>query len=500
MRQLGVSDANFIFTESTNAPQHIGSLSIYDPGTTPQKFVRFKDILRQFETRIGKIPAYRARLAKAPFNVDFPFWVDDPNFDLEYHVRHIALPKPGDWRQLCIQVARLHSRPMDMSRPLWDCYVIEGLDNIKGLPPGCFAIYSKIHHAVVDGMGGEHIYGSIHDLEPTVPGGEYGSEVIEFEDEGDPSLLTIVTTAVNNWLKEPANTVRRGREIIPAIYKGLQYRLEHGFGLSSKPETRFDDLISAHRVFGAQRFSFSDIKAIRNAVPGTTVNDVAIAIISQAVRRYLADKGELPEQSIKSWMPISLRDISVAGEGGNVVSITALDIHTNLESALETLRKVHATTQDTKDYRNAVGADVLVEMAETMPAALQALSGRTTALAARFGRKALPASLTISNVPGPQVPLYFAGSKLVRFYNIGVLQHGMGLFMGVTSYVGELVITFLACRDQMPDPEFYEQCIRDSFDAFMGEVNALSKPKAKPAPRPKRKPKARQASSKAVKA
>ncbi|HMV72625.1 MAG TPA: wax ester/triacylglycerol synthase family O-acyltransferase, partial [Pseudomonadales bacterium] len=150
MRQLGVTDSTFINLENPTVPQHIGGVGIYDPSTAPGKFVRFKDVLASFEHRLAKLPIFRTRLVEVPLGLDRPYWVLDPNFDVEFHIRHIALPKPGDWRQLCIQVARLHSRPLDMSRPLWEVYVIEGLDNIPDLPKGSFAVYTKMHHSLVD--------------------------------------------------------------------------------------------------------------------------------------------------------------------------------------------------------------------------------------------------------------------------------------------------------------------------------------------------------------
>ena len=140
MKQLGILDSAFINLEQTNTPQHVGGLGIYDPSTAPGGFVRFKDVIASFERRLGKLPLFRTRIVEVPGGLDRPYWVKDANFDVEFHLRHIALPEPGDWRQLCIQVARLHSRPLDMSRPLWEAYIIEGLDNIPNLPAGCFAV------------------------------------------------------------------------------------------------------------------------------------------------------------------------------------------------------------------------------------------------------------------------------------------------------------------------------------------------------------------------
>ncbi|HCD54933.1 MAG TPA: wax ester/triacylglycerol synthase family O-acyltransferase, partial [Halieaceae bacterium] len=166
MKQLGILDAAFINLERGSTPQHIASLGIYDPYTAPGGKVRFKQLIATFERRLDNQPLFRTRLVQVPGGLDRPYWVKDERFDVEFHLRHIALPNPGDWRQLCIQVARLHSRPLDMSKPLWEAYIIEGLDRIPGLPKGSFAIMVKIHHSLVDGMGGNSIAALIHDLVP----------------------------------------------------------------------------------------------------------------------------------------------------------------------------------------------------------------------------------------------------------------------------------------------------------------------------------------------
>src|SRR5438067_7962319 len=157
MQQLSGLDASFLYFETPNAPMHVGGISIYDQSTAPNGAVTFKGILENSEKRLHLVRAFRQRIVRVPFDLDHPYWVEDQDFDLEYHVRHIALPKPGDWRQLCIQVARLHSRILDASRPLWEVYVIEGLDNVEGVPPGSFAVMQKTHHAAVDGVSGMEI-------------------------------------------------------------------------------------------------------------------------------------------------------------------------------------------------------------------------------------------------------------------------------------------------------------------------------------------------------
>lgn len=200
MEQLSGMDASFLYFETPYAPMHIGSFMIYDPSTAPGGFVRFKDILANVESRLHLSRAFRQKLMHVPLNLDHPYWIEDTTFDLEFHVRHIALPKPGDWRQLCIQAARLHARALDMSKPPWEMYVIEGLDNVEGAPPGSFAVLTKIHHAMIDGVSGSEIQEFIHDIEadPKVK-----PEVQPWEPEPEPNPLDLMARRISTSPRSP---------------------------------------------------------------------------------------------------------------------------------------------------------------------------------------------------------------------------------------------------------------------------------------------------------
>ena len=192
MKQLSAADGQLIQVETADAPEHIATLTIYDQSTAPGGLVRFKDILRTFESRLLKSPIFTNKIARVPLDLDHPYWVRDSHFDLEYHLRHIALPQPGDWRQLCIQVARLHAHTLDLSRPLWQAYVIEGLNNVEGVPKNSFAIYIKIHHAAADGMAAADFYQALHDLKPKAVKGTYGSILQNWEVPEEPGKLKLL--------------------------------------------------------------------------------------------------------------------------------------------------------------------------------------------------------------------------------------------------------------------------------------------------------------------
>mgnify|MGYP001828512038 FL=1 len=222
MEQLSGLDATFINMETRNAPTHISSLMVYDQATAPGGQVTFKGILSNIESRLHLARCFRQKIVQVPFGVDHPYWIEDTEFDLEYHIRHIALPKPGDWRQLCNQVARLHARPLDLSKPLWEMTVIEGLDHVEGLPPGCFAILNKIHHAAIDGVSGMEMTAAIHDLEPD---GQPTPPEEPWIAESEPSILELAIRSTVNNIQQPLRFARIVGEAAPPAIRAYLERL-----------------------------------------------------------------------------------------------------------------------------------------------------------------------------------------------------------------------------------------------------------------------------------
>ena len=239
MQQLSAQDASFVYLETPHTPMHIGSVGIYDPSTAPGGFVRFKDILNFIEQRLQGARSFRQRLVRVPFDLDHPYWIEDPEFDLEFHVRHIALPRPGDWRQLCIQVARLHARPMDLTKPLWEFTIVEGLDNVPGLPPGCFALVSKVHHAAIDGMSGVEMSAAVHDLTPDMTPPEKPDS---WKPDNMPAVADLLARSYLNNLVQPMRIVETIGRSLPGVAKlGVQLGKGElsGQRLRPAPKTRF---------------------------------------------------------------------------------------------------------------------------------------------------------------------------------------------------------------------------------------------------------------------
>jgi WS/DGAT/MGAT family acyltransferase len=466
MQQLSGLDASFLYMETPNAPMHIGGFSIYDPSTSP-KPVTFKSILETIQSRIHLARAFRQKLVRVPMDLDHPYWINDPDFDLEFHVRHIALPKPGDWRQLNIQAARLHARELDLTRPLWEMYVIEGLDNVEDVPKGSFALLSKTHHAAIDGVSGMEMTTAIHDLQPepgeVPPPGEWITER-----PPDPGQLLLRAT-LNN-ARRPAHMARVIGRTIPALGRTQRrvQRKELTAPPTGAPKTRFNGSVTAHRVTDHVKFPLETMRAMKRAVPGATINDAVLATVGGALRIYLTSKNELPTTSMIAMAPISVRTESEKGTAGNQVSAMFVRLGTDIGDAGERLAAVRESTHGQKEYMSALGARSLSEMSQFLPGALVGLAARTSARLGLVNRgNTAVVNTLVTNVPGPQQPLYFAGAELVAMYGLGPVSDGMGLIHAIPSYRGEVVISVTACREMLPDPAFYADCLRESFDQLV---------------------------------
>ncbi len=462
MEQLSGLDASFLYLETGNMPMHIGSLAIYDQSTAPGGAVTFKDILRFFEKRLHKARAFRQRIVNVPLSLDHPYWIEDPDFDLEFHVRHIALPKPGDWRQLCIQTARLHARPLDTSRPLWEAYVIEGLDNVAGVPKGSFALVTKLHHAAIDGVSGAEISAAIHDATPEdtaqAPEKEWSAE--RFPTAMELLARTAMTTAKKPF--ELGSLVARNASTAWRFGRGLLNKELHL--TTGVPRTRFNGNVSPHRVFDGRSFSLDEIRAIKGRVEGATVNDVIVSVCGGALRQYLESKGELPEESLVAMAPVSARPDQMRKVAGNMVSTMSLPVRSDIADPLDRLRAVHNESEQAKRLTRTVGASLTTELAHFLPSTTSGLMAKAYG---RYGlAKRLPPifNTIITNVPGPNFPLYSMGSKMVANFGLGPITHGIGLFQPVIGYNGQITVSAISCREMMPDPGVYCDYLTETFE------------------------------------
>lgn len=474
MRQLSGTDNVMLFAERRNIYNHVGALLVYDVTTAPEGKVRFKDIVRHFDARMHLHPVFRQRLAQVPFGLDRPYWVAEPNLDLEYHIRHIALPKPGDWRQLMIQVARLHSRPLDRAHPLWEAYVIEGLDNVPKLPPGAFAMFLKIHHAVADGMAAAHLMRELHATTPAADG--WPSHPPTVIADREPTSLELLARSVESAAVRAGKLAElsarigsrllaagkaRWPEISRGDFKAVAAKVSNLLPAPA-PETRFSRAVSQHRVMEALGMPLSRIARVRGKVPGTTINDVFVAVAGGAVRKYLQRKGELPQASLSGLMPISLR--SDASAGGNEVAGVPVRVRSDVAEPIARLLAVRQETIDSKARGEKLGLDLLKSLFEVLP---------SSAGSGLFLQIAKSVNMTVSNVRGPDQPIYLAGAKAMCLYPVSIPADGAGLNFTAVSYNGVLWLTMVSCRQMVPDPGTFLECMRESWDELLSAADAL---------------------------
>lgn len=472
MRQLSAQDATMLYAESPGAPNHVTGLCIYDPTSAPEP-VTFTGILRAVERRLHLARVFRERLVRLPFDLDHPYWIEDAGFDLEFHVRHLRLPLPGDWRQLCIQVARLHARPLDLTRPPWELYVIEGLDDVAGVPAGSFALVAKVHHSAIDGAAGVELVTAIHDLAPDAPPPEPPST---WQPDPVPSASELLGRAAWHGVQRPVHLLTTVRRSAP-IFARLPFHVRSGrYSLPPVrvPKTRFNGPLSPHRVIDARSFPLNTLRTIKAAVPGATINDVGLAIVSGALRRYLLHVEELPDTTLSATCPMSLRARRAASMiSGNDIALMTVPLHTEIEDPLQRAAAICEATANSKERKRAIGARTLLEYAELLPGALIGLAVRAQAEMARWAGNALLANTTVTNVPASPVPLYFCGARMVATYGLGPVLPGIGLLHLICSYCGVLSFTVTADRDTLPDPARYAECIEQSGVELLAASRAL---------------------------
>ena len=483
MRQLSGHEAGFLYADTPHANANLSLLHIFDQATAAGGVVRFKTVLAHIERRLSASPLFRQRLQRVPLGLDHPYWVDDENFDLEYHVRHIALPKPGDWRQFCIQTSRIHARALDLDRPLWEAYVIEGLDSFLDLPVGSFALLLKTHLAAVGLQQLAQISALLFDSSANPPP---DAPPTPWFADSPPGRLGLMGRGLAHSAAAPMRLVgplgRVVTRVVPAAAALASDMLLHPQGLShTLPVTRFNSAVSPHRVFETRRFSVAEFDAIRKLVPGASVDDAVLAVIGGALRRYLDAQGELPEgHSLTAVRPLAWDHLEA--EDAQAQAWRHVSLGTDLADPVRRLASLQAQAGLPPDgLARLLDNPDLASAAALAPAAMLAWSRRLAGrAAARMGPKLPTAHCTIAEIPAPAQPLFLCGARLSYFSAILPISDGLGLSFAITRHDGRLVISPTSCRELMPDPEAFALCLRDSFQAYL--ALAVAKPvAAKPA-------------------
>jgi WS/DGAT/MGAT family acyltransferase len=444
MERLSGLDASFLYFETPSMHMHVAMTAIFDPSTMPDGY-SFEAIKDFIASRLHLVPPFRRRVVEVPFRLSHPIWVEDPDFDLDYHIRRVGAPAPGGHRELAELAAQITSTPLDRSRPLWELYVVEGLAD------GNIGVITKMHHCAVDGVSGAELMVNLFDLEP---GGRVLEPPEERQAEPIPSDLELVSHAL-------VSRVRRQAGLLPLVGTTLRtvgtLVSRHrdpdaivGAVPLTAPRTPWNRSITPHRRMSFTRVSLDDVKKIKNAV-GCTVNDVVLALMGGTLRRYLEEHGGVPDDPLIAVCPVSVRSDSETGQMNNKVSAMFTSLATDVDDPLERVRAISQVTKGAKEDHNVIGAHLLQDWAEHAAPTTFALAARLYSSLHLSDRHRPIHNVVISNVPGPPFPLYYAGAQLEYTLPMGPVMEGAGLNITVLSYMDNVDIGFMACRELVPD-------------------------------------------------
>lgn len=499
MKQLSGMDAGFLYMETARSFGHVSSLSVYARPDDPS-FEPFEAFRSKLASRLHLIEPFRRRLVQVPLGLDRPYWILDPDFDLDFHVRHLGLPAPGTTEQIAEQVARIIGRPLDRSRPLWEAYVIEGLEG------GDFGVLTKVHHATIDGASGVELLTIMLDGSPDAEPPPATNEPWASEAVPEPSEL--LRRAAVNLAVNPGRAARLGLRALSdaasftrnvelaSVIDAVRRRLPRArssderdrppiLPLRAAPATPFNRTITAHRRLALRSVPLDDIKTIKNHL-GATVNDVVMAVCAGALRRYLLGHDALPAEPLIAMVPISIRSGDETDMWTNRVSALTAALPTNLDDPVARVHAVHDTMEAAKQQFDMIPADLIAELTQFATPALATRAIRLAAATRIADRMNPPVNLVISNVPGPRQPLYLAGARMKHYYPVSTVVDGQGLNITVQSYLDTLDFGLVACRELVADlDDLADLCV----DEVRSMLAATAPTKPKPKPKPKLKPK-----------
>src|SRR4051794_15357004 len=477
--------------ESSRTYGHVGALALFDPSTAPGGQVTSKDLCRIVGSRIDQLPPFHRRLVDVPLGLDHPYWIEDPDFDLDFHIRDTAVPPPGDDRQLAETVARIFARPLDRTRPLWELYLIHGIEG------GRVGMLTKVHHAAVDGVSGAEILGVLFDLSPDAPAEQDGGGS-SWSPERVPSQIEMLGRGLLGLPRQPLRALQSLPSTIPALtdfpgqgmvpgiprLQRAQAQLRRRLGreadeelvevrASRAPRTRFNRKVSAHRRFAYGSLPLADVKRLKDDL-GIKVNDVVVALCATAVRDWLLERGELPDEPLVALVPVSVRTEEEKGTFGNKVTGMILPIPTDVADPRERLMRAHEVLKRAKDQTAGLPASLMTDVSNFVPPALFTRAARVALEVS--GRVRPPLNLVISNVPGPAVPLYCAGARMLGHYPVSVITDGVGLNITVMSYLDKLDFGIVADRDAIDDAWTMMDSMRQALEELMEVICGRPRP------------------------
>lgn len=479
MQQLNIQDAGFVYQETDKTPMHISGLGIFDQSTSNQSRMSLNELRAYIDKRLHLAPILKQKLLHTPMELERPYWVEDPDFDINSHVHQLRLPKPGNKEQLTALVAELSSPQIDMDKPLWEIYIIEGLNDYPGVAKDSFAMVTKIHHCCVDGGSGNNLYAALVDLEPDAAIPE--APVFDGMDEAQVVMSTgRYEMMANAYARNTVTAVEQAFSVtkrLPhlartatALYRG---RKESGAKLSV-PLTRFNRTPEPERAFGFTTFDLPQLKAIKNAVDGVTVNDVVVCIVAGAMRKFLQSHGELPEQSLGAMMPKNLREgAEHEAKSGNMVGGLFASIHTDIADPKERLLAINASTKLAKDFASEM--DTASIFPNLMGGFLYPKVGKAFTklsqkhrLMERLGPVVL--NTVITNVIGPPFDLYHAGAIQKSFMGLPPLTDGVSISHAIYSLKDTVSLGVVSCPSMIDDGHFYMQCCDESLEELYQSI------------------------------
>ena len=457
-------DATFLYGESDKSPMHVGSVAVIEGSV---KFETFRSLIA---SRIHQFPKLRQRLMYVPFSIDYPYWVDDPNFNLDLHISHVALPQPGGWKELRAMASRIFSQPLDKSRPLWSFTFVEGLDSIPQVPKGSVAAISKMHHVAIDGMAGAGMMSLVFDATPEkkdIPA------PAPFVPKRLPNEVELIVESTKSFIKKPFKLpnilAQSAAATLKAGFITRAQRIDLPTAPFTAPSTPLNGIISPQRKWNTAILSLPRVIALKR-IMGTTVNDIMLGICAGALRRYLLEKNKLPRKPLVAMVPISTRTKEEEQASGNKVSSMLVQLATDIEDPIKRLERIHENTSRGKTYHGALGAKALSNLAEVVPFGI---SNQAARLYSRYNLAKVhnPVfNVVITNVPGPQIPIYMHGHKLLSVMGMAPIIDGMGLIITIFSYNGLITVSPTSDANSMPDIDLFSRYLRESANELEAHV------------------------------
>lgn len=463
--RLSGLDASFLSLETENAPMHIGGVSLLDLSDSREGFglEMLRDLLA---SKVGTSRTFTQKLDPKPFDLGRPSWVDEEDLDFEVHVERTRLPEPGGWHELSELAAFELAQHLPRDRPLWHLLLVEGVDSVPGLPPGSAALISRAHHAAIDGVSGAEILGTLFDVEPRLPPPRPERAQNRGRSRERPK---------SDETREDLRSLGRslGSAALGSVRGAASAALARGLRRSpppmpfSAPRSRFNAPVTARRSWGGLVLELGRLQAIRRAAREeypATLNDVVLAICAGALRRYLGRAEELPGRPLVAMVPVSVREKDQRGTMGNQVSALLVRLATDEDDPRKRLAAIHRETSGSKRLHQALGARTLTDLTRFIPFSLAGLGARLYTKMELAGRHRPPFNLVITNVPGPQIPLYVGPARLAAHLGSAPVFDGLGLILPIFSYAGTLAIGIHGCRRLLPDPEALAQDLRHSLE------------------------------------